>query len=156
MGTSVYTSLLTKDYKRKLGEIKGMRKELRDMVHLVLTKEQELKAIGIVLRTKEPSLDLNTIKSNATVPKVLGLKWNQQTTLILNLLRTSAKKVHIQDIVEHVITQGEIEIENRRARTVVKVCVRDTLKRLCNKGTIIHCYDGTPETEGFWSLRGSK
>ena len=134
MGTSVYTSLLIKDYKRKLGEIKAMRRELRDMVHLVLSKEQELKSIGIVILTKEPSLDLNTIKSHATVPKVLGLKRNQQTSLILNLLRVSAKKVHIQEIVEHVIAQGGIEIENRRARTVVKMCVKNTLKRLRNKG----------------------
>lgn len=29
MGTSVYTSLLIKDYKRKGGEIKALRKDLR-------------------------------------------------------------------------------------------------------------------------------
>ena len=48
MATSVYTSLLLKDYKRKAGEIKTLRKELREMAKIVLEKERELATVGAV------------------------------------------------------------------------------------------------------------
>lgn len=157
MGTSVYTSLLIKDYKRKGGEIKALRKDLREMAKVVLEKERELSALLTVVQSRVPEFNPLLVKTTATVPKVLGLKWNKLTTLVLESFRTSAEiSVHIQSITDYVISHGEIEIENRRSRTAVYTSVRYCLRRLKNKGLVIHCYDNTPETSGLWSLPSIK
>ncbi|MFA5370405.1 MAG: hypothetical protein WC298_00345 [Sideroxydans sp.] len=153
MATSVYTSMLLKDYKRKAGEIKALRKEVSEIAKVVLAKQKELSALGTIIHSREPAFDPHSIKPIATLPKVLGLKWNQQTTLVLEKLRISGgKAVLMREIVDYVIEKGEIQLENRQSRTVVRRCILDTLRRLCKKGTVVHCYDGTIETEGLWSL----
>lgn len=156
MATSVYTSLLIKDYKRKAGNIKALRKELREMAKVVLEEERELSALLTVIQSREPDFNPSSVKTIATVPKVLGLKWNQLTILILDALRISEKtEVHIQAITDHVIHHGGIEIENRRARAVVYRSVKSTLRRMANKGRIVHCYNNSTETAGLWSLPSS-
>lgn len=49
MGTSVYTSLLIKDFKRKAGNIKAVRKDLRELVKVVLEMERESDALLTVI-----------------------------------------------------------------------------------------------------------
>jgi ribosomal protein L17 len=66
---------------------------------------------------------------------VLGLNWNQLTILILNALRNSeSKSVHIQDIADYLIQHGNIQVEHRKARSVVNTCERDRLKNMAKKG----------------------
>lgn len=87
MATSVYTSLPLNDYKRKAGEIKALRKELREAARVVLAKERDLAALRTIINAREPDLDLEAVKPVATYPKVLSLKWNWLTMLILSCLR---------------------------------------------------------------------
>lgn len=73
MGISVYTSLLIKDYKRKAGEIKALRKDLREMVKVVLKYEKEVEALKTVILSREPEINLDTIQPHTTQPRVLGV-----------------------------------------------------------------------------------
>ena len=153
MGTSVYTSLLKKDYKRKAGEIKALRLELRESAKLVLEKEKELSALLTVIQNRDPEFSPSSVKPIATVPKVLGLKWNMLTQLVVEAMKQSSdQRVRTRDITNHVITHAMIEIESRRCRDVVNSSVKGCLKRLLKKGRVVHCYKGTPETIGLWRL----
>jgi hypothetical protein len=157
MATSVYTSLLKKDYRRKAGVIKALRKELREFAKLVLEKEKELSALLTVIQSREPIFIPSSIKPVATVPKVLGLKWNMLTLLVLEALKqSSGGSVRAKDITNYVITHGKIELENRRCRSVVTISVTGCLKRLLKRGRVVRCYDGTPETIGLWRLTSEK
>jgi hypothetical protein len=157
MATSVYTSLLKKDYRRKAGEIKSLRKELRESARLVLDREKDLAALLTIIQSREPDFNPAAIKPIATIPKVLGLKWNMLTILVLDALKQSPDRpVLSTEITNHVIINGMIEIETRRCRSIVQVSVVGCLKRLLKRGRVAHCYDGTRETMGLWSLPGNK
>lgn len=120
MGTSVYTSLLIKDYKRKAGEIKALRKELREAAKVVIAKERELAALEITIKSREPEMDLQSVKPIATYPKVLGLKWGQLTSIILSCLReANGQSVSAEHITDYVIAKTGLSIPNREALTLV-------------------------------------
>ena len=99
MATSFYTSLLMKNYRRRAGGVKALRKELREMVKVLLEMERELNSLITIIKSGEPSFEPTSVKAIATVPKVLGLKWNRLTILVLEALRKSdVEQVHIQTI----------------------------------------------------------
>lgn len=153
MGTSVYTSLLIKDYRRKAGEVKALRKELRELVRVVLDKEKELAALLTVIQSREPDFNPSAISPVATIPKVLGLKWNKLTLLVLEAFKQSPEQpIRTNSIVDYVIINGAIEIGSRKCRAIVYNSVKSCLQRLCKRGRVIHCYDKTPETMALWCL----
>jgi len=157
MGTSVYTSLLIKDFKRKAGNIKAVRKDLRELVKVVLEMERESDALLTVIQSREPDFKPTSVKAISTVPKILGLPWNKLSILVMEAMKTSeVHPVHIRDITNYVINQGQISIENRRAQATVHYCVRACLKRLKNRGKVIRGYENTKDTEGLWDLTSSK
>lgn len=153
MATSVYTSMLIKDFRRKAGEIKSIRNDLKELVKVVLEMERERSALLIVIQSRQPDFIPSSVKTIATVPKVLGLKWNRLTILVLEAIRVSEKnEAHIQTIVDYVINHGEIEVEDRRSRTIVYNCVNACLKRLNKRGRVNRSYNNTKETIGLWHL----
>ena len=157
MGTSVYTSLLIKDYKRKLGNIKAIRKDLSDLAKIVLDMERDVTALLTVIQSREPDFTASSVKAIATVPKVLGLPWNKLSILTIEAMKFSdVHPVHAHDITNYVISHGQINIQNRRAYTTVYYCVRACLKRLKIRGKVIRCYENTKETEGLWDLGSSE
>jgi len=157
MGTSVYTSLLIKDFKRKAGNIKAVRKDLRELAKVLLELERESYALLTVIQSREPDFIPSTVKAISTVPKVLGLPWNKLSILVIEAMKTSkVHPVHVSDITNYVIFHGQISIENRRVQTTVYCCVRACLKRLKYRGKVIRAYENTKETEGLWDLASNK
>lgn len=153
MATSVYTSLLLKDFRRKAGDIKKVRKELREMAREVLALEDELAALSKVIKSRNPSFNPYEVKPISTTPKVLGLKWNQQTMLILEALRKAdGGAVSTNELTEYVILHGEIEIENRRVFANVRRCVYGTLKRLARKSQIHRIKEEASDSLVHWML----
>lgn len=153
MGTSVYTSLLIKDFKRKAGNINAVRKDLRELVKVVLEMERELAALLTVIQSREPDFTASSVKAISTIPKILGLPWNQLSILVIEAIKTSVvHPVHARDITNYVIYHGQINIENRRSYAVVYSSVKSCLKRLKRRGKIIHAYENSKVTEGLWDL----
>lgn len=156
MAISVYTSLLLKDYKRKAGEIKALRKEVRELAKSVLQKERELAALDTVIKSREPAIDLTSVKPIATVPKVLGLKWNRLTTLILSCLQAvNGVPVNTDIITDYVIDQAEMDVPDRRARSIIRTSVRYRLKNLATAGRVIRSHEKASPVVVMWSLPGS-
>jgi len=54
LGGSVYTSLLIKDFRRKAGNIKAIRKDLRDLASVVIEMEKEQAALLTIIQSREP------------------------------------------------------------------------------------------------------
>lgn len=157
MGTSVYTSLLIKDFKRKAGNIKAIRKDLSDLAKVVLGLERELASLVTIIQSRDPNFTPHSIKAISTVPKILGLPWNRLSILVIEAMKTSdVHPVHARDITNYVINHGPINIENRRAYTSVYYCVRASLKRLKKSGKVVRAYENTKETEGLWDLASSE
>lgn len=153
MGQSVYTSLLIKDFKRKAGDIKSLRKDLRDLAKIVIAMEKEQSALLTIIQSRDSEFLPSSVKPNATIPKVLGLPWNRLSILVLEAIKNSeTQPVQSRDITNYVIINGLIEIENKRAQLTVHACVRACLKRLKRRGKVINAYDGTIETAGLWRL----
>lgn len=153
MATSVYTSLLAKDYKRKLGEIKALRKELREIAKVTLERERELNAIKAIILAREPDYDFDRVKSIATYPKVLGLKWNLLTTLILRCLReANGTVVQSNHITEYVIEMSGLEVPNRQVLVIVQTSVKHRLKALAKSGKVIRHHELKSTRYGTWSL----
>lgn len=153
MATSVYTSLLVKDYKRKAGEIKALRKELRESAKVVLAKEAELAALRHIIQTREPNLDLQSVKPVATYPKVLNLKWGQLTALILSCLReANGEPVTTATIADYVVLNGNLTVADRAALTVIRLSVRKRLKNLTAEGKSLRHHDKKSCSLGMWSL----
>lgn len=157
MATSVYTSLLLKDYKRKAGEIKALRKDLREMAKVVLKREKDLHALRTVIQAREPDINFDEIRPNATYPKVLGMKWNRLTTLILRCLREAQGEVVPSNyITDYVIEQGGIETPDRATLAVVQRCVKDRLRGMAKTGKVIRHHDSKTQDFGLWSLPSGK
>lgn len=157
MGTSVYTSLLLKDYKRKAGEIIALKKELREAAKVVLAKERELAAIKTILTAREPEFDSETIKPIATYPKVLKLKWTQLTKLIFSCLR-EANGMPIGNIVitDYVIDKGDLAVNDRTALIATRLSVRKRLKTLASKGRVVGHHDKSTNVRALWTLPSDK
>lgn len=157
MGTSVYTSLLIKDYKRKAGEIIALRKELREMARLIYTKEGELRALETVIRSREPNFDPQSVKPIATYPKVLNLKWTQLTKLILSCLR-EANGIPIGSavIADYVIQKGGLEIKERAALMTTRLSVRKRLKGLAAGGKVVRHHGEHVNSDVAWTLPRGK
>ncbi|SRR6266481_704500 len=157
MSISVYTSLLIKDYKRKAGEIKALRKELREIAKVTLTKERELTALEAIIRSREPEFDSTNIQPIATHPKVIGLKWNKLTTLILSCLReANGEIVPSNYITDYVIEQSGMEISDRIKLTIVRHSVKDRLKSMARTGRVVRHHNVLSNGFGLWSLPSSE
>jgi len=156
MAISVYTSLLVKDYKRKAGEIKALRKELREAAKVVLKKERELAALRTIINAREPDLDLESVKPVATYPKALNLKWNRLTVLILSCLR-EAKGVPVGNvfIADYVIEKGNLAVNDRTALMAIRLSVRKRINNLAADGKVIGHHDKKTNTGARWTLPGS-
>lgn len=157
MATSVYTSLLIKDFKRKSGNVLALRKELRDLVKVVLALEGEVSALVTLIQSRDPEFTPASAKATRTVPKVLGLPWNKLSILTIEAIKTAeVRPVHIKEVIDYVIVHGQIQVENRRAYSVVYFCVKDSLRRLKKRGKLVHAYENTKETEGLWDLASNE
>ncbi len=157
MATSVYTSLLRKDYKRKAGEIIALKKELREAAKVVLAKERELAAIKTILSSREPGFDCATVKPIATYPKVLNLKWTQLTKLIFSCLR-EANGVSIGNIVitDYVIEKSGLKVNDRTMLMATRLSVRKRLKALAAEGRVIGHHDKSRTMRAIWTLPSDK
>lgn len=154
MATSVYTSLLAKDYKRKLGEIKALRKELRELAKVVIQKEQELSAVKVVLLAREPQFDVAAIKAQSTIPKVLKLKWNQLSILMLSCLREfDGQPVSTAVIADYIVERSGLEVSERLALIQIRASVSSRLKTLASNGNVIRHHAVTSNQIGLWSLQ---
>lgn len=157
MGTSVYTSLLIKDYKRKKGEIKALRKDLRELAKVVLAKEREAAAIATIIQAREPEIDVTNFKAIATQPKVLGLKRNTLTFTILSCLREAEGEIVPSDfITDYVIEQNDLGTPDRAQLIVLRRSVKDRLKALARDGRVVRHHDHKSNGFGLWSLPGGK
>lgn len=152
MGTSVYTSLMLKDFKRKKGEVKALRKELRELCKVVQAKEKELTALETLLRAKVDDFDSENIKAIATYPKVTGLKWNSITKGILSCLREADAPVRSDVITDYVIESTGFQINTRHDLTVMRTSVRNRLKTMCREGRVVRHHDSKTTGFGTWSL----
>ena len=152
MGASVYTSLMLKDFKRKKGEIKALRKELRELCKVVQTKEKELAALETLLRTKVPNFDPENIKAIATCPKVTGLKWSSITKGILSCLREAGAPVRTNEITDYVIEATGYQVNTRHDLTVMRTSIRNRLKAMRRDGRVVRHYDDKETRFGTWSL----
>lgn len=153
MATSVYTSLLLKDYKRKAGEIKALRKDLRETVKVVLVKERELAALGTILKAREPDLNLQSVRPVATYPKVMQLKWGLLTRMILTCLReANGTPVSGELVADYVIASGHLEVQDRAALISTRLSVRKRLKGLAAAGKIVGHHVKSSNTGSSWSL----
>lgn len=153
MGTSVYTSLLLKDYKRKAGEIKAMRKELRDLAKAVLARESDLRALEEVIRNRVPEFDPDNVKPVMTYPKVAGLKHGRLTTLILGCLReANGEPIPSNLITDYVLTMAGRDKANRVECVVMQRCVKDRLRKMAAKGQVIRLHDRQTSSFGLWLL----
>ncbi len=153
MGGSVYTSLLIKDFRRKAGNIKAIRKDLRDLASVVIEMEKEQAALLTIIQSREPDFLPSSVKAIATAPKVLGLPWNRLSLLVLEAIKNSdTQPVSAKDISNYVIINGPIEIENRRAYAVINKSVRDSLRRLRRKGKVISFPKTSNNEYVLWQL----
>lgn len=153
MGMSVYTSLLIKDYKRKAGDVKALRKDLREIAKIVLMKERELAALEAIIRSREPEFDSTNIKPIATHPKIMGLKWNKLTTLILGCLREAdGKPLSSDKIRDYVIHFSGNEDCERGELVLFRRCIQKRLKGLAAAGKIIRHHNPCTNAFGVWSL----
>jgi len=152
MGTSVYTSLLIKDYRRKAGELRNLRKELREMAKVVMEREKELKALETIICNRVPGIDLQAVKPINTWPKVLGLKRGQLTNLILSCLREAGESVRSDRISDYVIDHAYEKVENRAELTTIRRSIHYRLKALAKQGRVIRHHDKKTQDFGVWSL----
>ena len=153
MAKSLYTSALEKDFKRKKGEIKDLRKDLKELCRLIQSKEKELKALETILRSHDPDFDPNHIKAVATRPKVSGIKWNGLTKAVLGCLREAAgESVRSDVITDYVIETTNAVVKDRKDLVVMRRCVKDTLKRLHRKGQLVRHHQTYENKLGIWSL----
>jgi len=153
LGGSVYTSLLIKDFRRKAGNIKAIRKDLRDLASVVIEMEKEQAALLTIIQSREPDFLPSSVKAIATAPKVLGLPWNRLSLLVLEAIKNSdTQPVSAKDISNYVIINGPIEIENRRAYAVINKSVRDSLRRLRRKGKVISFPKTSNNEYVLWQL----
>jgi hypothetical protein len=153
MGMSVYTSLLIKDYKRKAGDVKALRKDLREIAKIVLMKQRELAALEAIIRSREPEFDPTNIKPIGTHPRIMGLKWNKLTTLILECLRMAAgEPVPSDKIGDYVMYLSGKEDCERGELVLFRRCIQKRLKGLAAAGKIIRHHNPCTNAFGVWSL----
>jgi len=153
LAKSVYTSLLIKDFKRKAGNIKALRKDIRDLARVVIEMEKEQAALLTTIQSREPDFLPSSVKAIATAPKVLGLPWNRLSLLALEAIKNSdTQPVSTKDITNYVIINGPLEVENRRAYAVISRSVRDTMRRLRKKGKVISFCEGSYKAGVLWQL----
>ncbi|MDP3210612.1 hypothetical protein [Methylotenera sp.] len=157
MGTSVYTSLLIKDFKRKAGNIKALRKDLRDLARVVMDMEKEQAALLTVIQSREPDFLPSSVKPISTAPKVLGLPWNRLSSLVQEAIKNSENQGMLKrEITNYVIINGPVSAENRRAFTIINRCVLDCLRRLRKKGILSStCFDRN-EAGQLWTFASTK
>lgn len=153
MGTSVYSSLLLKDLKRKKGDVIALRKELKELCQLVQSREAEVSAIETILREREPQIDLEAVEHIATHPKVHGIKWNQITIAALACLReANGAPVRSDDLTNYVIETTGKEINTRTDLVLMRNSVKLTLQRLTRTGRVVRRHDIQTSQFGLWSL----
>lgn len=152
MVASVYSSLLQKDFKRKKGEIKDLRKEMKELYRVMRQKEDELAALETVIKGREPDFDPESVKAIATRPKLTGIKWNSLTKAILGCLREAEGPVRSDVITDYVIETTGAEINSRADLTVMRRCVRDRLRGMYRKGQVLRHHDQKTGSPGIWSL----
>lgn len=157
MGISVYTSLLLKDYRRKAGEIKALRKDLREIAKIILTKEHEVDALEAILKSREPEFDPSNIKPIATHPRVSGLKNNRLTTLIMQCLREAGGETVSSDLIKAyvIFVSGKDDCE-RSEIVLLGRCVQKRLKGLAAAGRVIRHHNKATSNAGLWSLPSSE
>lgn len=149
--------MLRKDYKRKAGEIVALRKEMREIAKIVLKKEQELRALDEILRSRDSEFSPSTIKPIATYPKVLGLKRSKLTTYIYQcLLEANGEPMTNIEITDYFIKASGIEIQDRETLLTTRLCVRKRLKGLAAAGKIIGLHEKTTNQRAIWVLPSSE
>jgi len=152
MGTSVYTSLLIKDYRRKAGEIQVLRKDLRELAKAVLAKEADLRALNAVISNRVSNFDAASVKPVATYPKVAGLKWNQLTILILDCLREAGSPVGSDVITMYILEKSGRDIQSRIEQITMQQCVKNRLKNMAGKGRVVRHHSKKTTSYAVWSL----
>lgn len=153
MGTSVYTSLLLKDYRRKAGELKNLKKELRELAKVVIGREKELKALEIVICNRVPGIEIESEPIINTWPKVMELKWGMLTNLILGCLRdANGKPVRSDFIADYVIEHCHRDLKDRLELVQIRQSVQKRLKSLADKGKVVRHHRKNTGTFGIWSL----
>jgi DNA-binding HxlR family transcriptional regulator len=152
MGTSVYTSLLCKDLQRKKGEIKALRKDLKELCALIRQREEETSALERILGARVPDFDPDSIKAVATQPKLTGIKWNSLTKAILACLREFGGPVRSDEITAYVIETTDRVVETRADQIIMRRCVHYRLKDMAKKGRVMRHHDPKDNKYGIWSL----
>lgn len=157
MATSVYTSLLINDYKRKAGEVIALRKELREAAKVVLAKERALAALETIIRDRKLDINMQSIKPIASYPKILNLKWGQLTVMILDCLReANGIPVGSEFISDYVIAKSGLAVQGREALIAVRTSVGKRLKGLAADGKVIRQHDKNTQSFGIWTLPSSE
>lgn len=153
VGKTVYLSLLVKDYRRKAGEIKALRRELKDLAKAVLERERDLRALSEVITARLPGFDAAAERPVSTWPKVLGLKWNGLTIAVLDCLReANGRPVPTDVILETVISRSRHELESRSEIAEARQCLRGHLKKMLRRGSVVRHRGPSYNSVSSWSL----
>lgn len=153
MATSVYSSLLLQDYRRKLGDVEMLRRELKELCRLILTKQKEADALKSILTTRLPDFESLEVQSIRTKPRVGGLRHSEMTKLILEcLVSAEGGAVPKNTIVDWVVERSGLEVD-RAQRVTMGVAVKKALQRLVNQGRAQSHHAAKEGRPGAWSLR---
>lgn len=153
MATSTYTSLLAKDYRRKLGDIILLRKDLKDLCQLIRQREVEAEALKTILFGRDGAPPLESLKPIRSMPRVTSLKHATLTRTILDCLRTAKGGVVRKDqIIQWVVEAKNVDVTDRARWVYIGVAVQYALKRLAAKGTVTRHHDRGSNQFGYWSI----
>lgn len=152
MGTSVYTSLLIKDLRRKRGDLQKLRKQAKAICRELLVKQREVAALETVLRSRGEEASAEVAESIRTTPKTVGLPWNRLTVSVVGCLREAGTPVASNEIARYVAEINSLSNESPSEAVALQTKVKDCLKRLATKGRVVRLHPSKSSTFGTWCL----
>lgn len=154
MATSVYTSLLISDYRRRRGEITKLRKEIRELCRAVQALEHEAEAAATLIRSREPALDLASVPEIRTTPRISGLRHGALRRSILELLRdANGDQVGSEIILLHLMSQRSQAL-SREQQVLMGAAIQKALNALCAAGKVVRHHPVKGSRHGRWSIAG--
>lgn len=124
MATSVYTSLLAKDYRRKLGDIALLHRELRDLGLLIRQRQAEADALKTILFGRDGAPPVESLKPIRTMPRVTSLSHEEKAgdtaEAIADLLSQLGEMVELSVLEDCDATQ-RLQIANDLAPAIERV-----------------------------------
>lgn len=151
MGTSIYTSLLVNDYRRKLGDVAQIRKAIRELCRTILQLETEIGALAALIRSREPGVDLGNLRAIRTTPRINGFRKGTLRRMVLQCLKDAGGESLGPEAILAYVVDRRGEVLNREELGLLRLAIRKALKTMVADGRVIRHHSPRSNKPGAWS-----